>query len=109
MNTNFANAATAQNAPTATQGTIAALVAALLFALRKHLKRKAAGQHDLLSRADFLAEMRDISDRSHADHLSLLDKLDSNHRALLAALERQGTRISALEAGYARLDERTTR
>jgi hypothetical protein len=43
----------------------------------------------------------------HADHLALLEKLDVNHRELLAALERQATRINALEAGLARVDERT--
>ena len=57
--------------------------------------------------AELCQAMRDISDRIHTDHLSLLEKLDSNHRELLAALERQGNRISALEAGFARLDERT--
>ena len=43
----------------------------------------------------------------HANHLALLEKLDANHRELLAALERQATRINALEAGLARVDERT--
>jgi hypothetical protein len=37
----------------------------------------------------------------------VLEKLDTNHRELLAAVEQQGNRISALEAGFARLDERT--
>ncbi len=105
MSTNFTNTTAAPDGSPATPGTIAAVVAALLLALRKHLKR--TGQQDLLSRADFRAEMRDISDRIHTDHLSLLEKLDSNHRELLAALGRQGNRISALEAGFARLDERT--
>jgi hypothetical protein len=43
----------------------------------------------------------------HADHLALLEKLDLNHRELLAALEQQATRINALETGLARVDERT--
>jgi hypothetical protein len=86
-----------------------AVLLALLLAVRKCLQRKAATHPELLSRAEFCAEMRGISDRSHADHLSLLEKLDANHREMLAALERQGARISALEAGFARLDERTTR
>jgi hypothetical protein len=84
-----------------------ALGSAVLLA-KKFLAPKTP-RHDLLSRAEFLAEMRAVSDRSHADHLSLLEKLDGNHRELLAALERQGNRISALEAGFARLDERTAR
>jgi hypothetical protein len=85
---------------------VAALVALLLLALR-YLKRKLAAQPDAVTRAELCQAVRDISDRSHTDHLSLLEKLDSNHRELLAALERQGNRISALEAGFARLDERT--
>jgi hypothetical protein len=39
--------------------------------------------------------------------LAILEKLDANHRELLAALERQASRINVLEAGHARLDERT--
>jgi hypothetical protein len=80
---------------------------ALLLAAATYLKRKVAGQPELMSRAEFCKEMRDLSDRIHADHLGLLEKLDANHRELLAALERQATRINALEAGFARLDERT--
>jgi len=87
----------------------AALAAALLLIVRKYLKRKPASQAELMSRAACCAEMRDMSDRVHADHLALLEKLDTNHRELLAALERQGARISALEAAFARLDERTTK
>ena len=60
-----------------------------------------------MSRADFYAEMLEVRDRMQANHLALLEKLDGNHRELLAALERQGARVSALEAGFARLDERT--
>ena len=43
----------------------------------------------------------------YAAHLALLEKLEGNHRALLAALERQGTRINVIESGRARVDERT--
>jgi hypothetical protein len=53
--------------------------------------------------------MLEVRDRLQANHLALLEKLDGNHRQLLAALERQGARVSALEAGFARLDERTAR
>ena len=86
----------------------AALIALLLLALR-YLKRKLAPQPDAVTRAELCQAMRDISDRMHSDHLSLLEKLERNHRELLAALERQGNRISALEAGVARLDERTAK
>lgn len=77
------------------------------FLLAKKLLGPKPAKPEPMSRADFYAEMRDMSDRIHADHLALLEKLDRNHRELLAALERQGARISALGAGFARLDERT--
>ena len=79
------------------------------FLLAKKLLGPKPAKPELMSRADFYAEMRGMSDRIHADHLALLEKLDTNHRELLAAFERQGARISALEAGFARLDERTRR
>ena len=85
---------------------IAALIALLLLALR-YLKRKMAAQPDLVTRAELCQAVGAMTDRIHNDHLALLEKLDSNHRELLAALERQGARISGLEAGFARLDERT--
>ncbi len=107
MNTNvLSESGTPDGAGPGPGGVVAALVA-LLVAAAAYLKRKVASQPELMSRAEFGAEMRELSDRSHADHLALLEKLDVNHRELLAALERQGTRISALEAGFARLDERT--
>ena len=46
-------------------------------------------------------------ERLHTNHLAILEKLDANHRELLAALERQAARIDALESGLARVDERT--
>jgi len=76
------------------------------FLLAKKLLGPKPAKPELMSRADFYAEMRDLSDRIHADHAALLEKLDTNHRELLAALERQGTRITAVEAGFARLEER---
>jgi hypothetical protein len=88
------------------RGLIATLVA-LLVTAAAYLKRRVAGQAELVSRAEFCKELRQMSDRGHADHLALLEKLDTNHRDLLAVLERQGSRISALEADFARLDERT--
>jgi hypothetical protein len=109
MNTNvFSNTAPPEGVSAEPRGLIAVLIA-LLLALRNYLKRKLTPQPELLSRAEFCLEMRDLSDRMHADHLALLEKLAANHRELLAALEHQGTRISALEADFARLDERTTK
>ena len=62
---------------------------------------------DPMSRADFYAELVALKDQIHAGHLAILEKLDSHQRELLAALERQATRINALESGLARVDERT--
>ena len=108
MNTNILTDTSPTDSGAEPRGLLAALVALLLLAVR-YLKRKLAAQPDAVTRAELCQAMRDISDRIHTDHLSLLEKLDSNHRELLAALERQGNRISALEAGFARLDERTAR
>jgi hypothetical protein len=77
------------------------------FLLAKKLLSPKPAKPELMGRADFYAEMLDIRERLHANHLALLENLDRNHRELLATLERQGARISTLEAGFARLDERT--
>jgi hypothetical protein len=77
------------------------------FLLVKKLLGPRPAKLELMSRADFYAEILDIRDRLQANHLALLEKLDSNHRDLLAALERHAVRINALEAGLARVDERT--
>jgi hypothetical protein len=77
------------------------------FMLARKLLGPKPGKPEPMGRADFYAEMLDIRDRLNANHLALPEKLDTNHRELLAALERQGTRVSTLEAGVARLDERT--
>jgi hypothetical protein len=85
---------------------IGAVGSAFLLA-KKLLSPKPATKPDPISRADFYAEMLGGRERLHTNHLALLEKLDANHRELLAALERQVTRINALESGLARVDERT--
>jgi hypothetical protein len=85
---------------------VAGAVGSAVLLAKKLLGPKPA-KPELMSRADFLAEMLEVRDRMQANHLALLEKLDSDHREVLAALERQGARVSALEAGFARLDERT--
>ena len=87
---------------------IVGVVGSALLLAKKLLSPKAA-KPEPMSRADFYAETLVSRDQIHANHVALLEKLDRNHRELLAALERQAARISALEAGMARLDERTTR
>ncbi len=85
---------------------IAGAVGSALLLAKKLLGPKPA-KAELMGRADFLAEMLEIRERLHANQVSLLEKLDLNHRELLAALERQGARVTALEGQVARLEERT--
>jgi len=77
------------------------------FLLAKKLLSPKPAKPELMTRADFYAELVALKDQMHAGHLAILEKLDANHRELLAALDRQATRINALEAGLARVDERT--
>ena len=79
------------------------------FLLARKLLSPKPPKPDLLSRGDFYAELVALKDQMHADHLALLDKLGANQHELLAALERLATRVTALEAGFARVDERTRR
>jgi hypothetical protein len=82
-----------------------AVGSALLLA--KKLVRSRSARPEPISRAEFYAEVLASRELLHANHLAILEKLEGNHREVLAGLERQATRISALEAGLARLDERT--
>ena len=83
------------------------MIGSAFLLAKKLLSPKPAAKPELVSRADFYAEMLATRERINADHLAILEKLDANHRELLAALDRQVTRINALEAGLARVDERT--
>ena len=75
--------------------------------LAKKVLTPKAAKPELMSRADFYAELLALKDHMHANHLAILEKLEANHRELLVALERQVSRINALETGLARVDERT--
>jgi hypothetical protein len=80
-----------------------------LLLAKKLLCPKPAHKPEWVTRADFYAEMLGTRERINATHLAILDKLDANHRELLAALDRQAGRINTVEAGLARVDERTRR
>ena len=86
---------------------IAGAIGSAFLLAKKLLGPRTASKPELVSRADFYAEMLATRERLHANHLAILEKLDANHRELLAALERQATRVNALESGIARVDERT--
>jgi hypothetical protein len=105
MNTNFNSTIPAPHS-LAGEGTAVGLFTAALL-LAKRLFAAKPPKPEPMSRADFYAELVALKDQIHAGHLAILEKLDANHRELLAALERQATRINALESGLARVDERT--
>jgi hypothetical protein len=86
---------------------IAGAIGSALLLVKKVLSPKPASKPEPVSRADFYAEMLATRERLNATHLAILEKLDANQRELLAALDRQATRINALESGLARVDERT--
>ena len=90
------------------EGTLVGVFGATLLLAKKLFGPKPA-RPEPMGRADFYAELAALKDHVHTGHLAILDKLDANHRELLAALERQTTRINALEAGLARVDERTSK
>ena len=108
MNTNLNSPI---SAPRAVSGeswaAIVGVVGSALLLAKKLLSPKAA-KPEPMSRADFYAETLASREQIHANHLTLLRTLDSNHREELAVLERQAARINALETGLARVDERTT-
>jgi hypothetical protein len=87
----------------------AAIIGAIgsAFLLAKKLLSPKSAKPEQVSRAEFYAEMLATREGMHTSHLAILEKLDANHRELLAALDRQATRINALESGLARVDERT--
>jgi hypothetical protein len=90
------------------EGTVIGVVGAVALLMKKLLSSKPA-KPEPMGRADFYAELAALKDHIHTGHLAILDKLDANHRELLAALERQATRVNAVESGLARVDERTSR
>jgi hypothetical protein len=86
---------------------IAGATGSAFLLLKKLLGTKSGSKPEPVSRADFYAEVLATRERINATHLAVLEKLDANHRELVTALERLATRISVLEAGLARVDERT--
>lgn len=96
---------------TATIGTIATAVIAGLVAITKKLlnqKSKFKNQNSLLvTRAEFQKGTDSTRDRIAAGYLALSDKLDANHREILAKFDTVEVRLDRLDAFVARLDERT--
>ena len=109
MNTNLTSQiAYARSISGESWAAVAGAIGSAILLVKKILGRKKAGKSEFLTWAEFYAHMIAVEERMSALHLAVLEKLDANHRELLAALDRQVTRINALETGLARLDERTT-
>jgi hypothetical protein len=90
------------------EGTVIGVVGAVALLMKKLLSSKPA-KPEPMGRADFYAELAALKDHIHTGHLAILEKLEANHREVLAALDRQGSRISTVESGLARVDERTSK
>jgi hypothetical protein len=107
MNTNLQSQISSPRAISGEGWAVIAGAVGSAFLLAKKVLSPKPAKPEPVSRADFDAHTLATRELMHANHLATLEKLDANHRELLAALERQSTRISALESGLARLDERT--
>jgi hypothetical protein len=107
MNTSV-NSPIAATHSLSSEGTVIGVVGAVALLMKKLLSAKPA-KPEPMGRADFYAELAVLKDHIHAGYLAILEKLYTNHRELLAALERQGSRINTLESGLARVDERTSK
>ena len=97
---------------TATSASIfTALIAGAVALAKKFLPRKQPAKPEYITRAEFHAGIESTRDRIGASYLALADKLDANHRDLLATLDRQGAnferRLDTLDSAVARLEERT--
>ena len=78
---------------------------------KKLLGRTPKAKPDYITRAEFHHEMTATRDRIGGGYLALADKLEANHKEVLAVIETQGVnfeqRLDRLETGLARVDERT--
>ena len=90
------------------ESTVIGVVGAVILLMKKLLTAKPA-KPEPMGRSDFYAELAALKDHIHTGHLAILEKLDTNHRELLAALERQTGRLNTLESVLARVDERTSK
>jgi hypothetical protein len=90
---------------------VAAALTAIGVGIRKIVTRKRKGSAEYVTRAEFHEGMEATRNRIGAGYLAVTERLDGNHREVLGALERLGARteerLDRLEAGLARVDERT--
>ncbi len=87
---------------------LTALLGSVAVLFRKLITRKRKPTPEYITRAEFHHELTAMRDRIGASYMALSDKIDSAHREVLSALDRQSARFNRVEAAVARLDERTT-
>jgi hypothetical protein len=89
----------------------AAAVASMLLLFKKLFARRTPPESEFVSKNEFRIELNGLRDKIDAGFMTLNEKLEEVKRELLSAGERRGSslhrRINELEAGLARVDERT--
>jgi hypothetical protein len=89
----------------------AAAVASMLLLFKKLFMRKTPSDSEFVTKAEFRIELNGLRDKIDARFLNLGEKIEEMKGELLSAGERRGSsihrRINELEAGLARVDERT--
>ena len=89
----------------------AAAVGSMLLLYKKLFMRKPPGEAEFVTKAEFRAELNGLREKIDARFLNLGEKIEEMKGELLSAGERRGSsihrRINELEAGLARVDERT--
>ncbi len=94
----------------------AAAVAVIIGTIRKVLppNHRVSSQSEFLSREEFRLfqgsaekELTALRDRIDSRHLAVMEAIDKLRKDLLAEDHQRQARLSAIEASWARLDERT--
>jgi len=92
---------------------LATAVAAVLAKKRYNRTRQpSAPKGDLITRVEFHQSLDAMRDRQTASVMAIGEKMDQNHKEVLALITQQGVaveqRLDKLDTAVARLDERTT-
>jgi hypothetical protein len=96
-----------------TYAAIAAALAGAVVVAKKLITRHRSLKPEHVTRETFDAALEATRNRIGAGYLALAEKIDTNHRQLLSAIDRLSTttehRLDRLDSTVARLDERTLR
>jgi hypothetical protein len=90
---------------------LGALITGTVVIVKKLVARRQKPKPEYITRAEFHQGMDAVRDRVGASYLAVSDKLEANHKEVLASLHELAAaserRLDAHEAALARLDERT--